>query len=350
MFKPHFSITPKILAGVSQTAEIKTMVERSRVLPLNEAQLRRQSMVRMTHTSTSIEGNKLAEFQVDKVLSGMSVNADEKSIKEVRNYQEALKKVEEMAQRIKTLKVEHVLDLHAILMKGLLEIEKTGKFRPGTIYVVDDYGDGRENLRFQGPDPQKVPFLLNELLMWLVQSDKEGLHPVLRAGIFHLQFVRIHPFSDGNGRLARLLTTCILYRDGWDFRKIIVLEDYYNRDRLAYYNAETIDDKYQEGSDFTPWLEYFVLGFLVEARKVAESVAAIGFSKESTAGNQVYLDRDEIKILDFLTTTGRIVSDDVIEILGIAKRTAQFKLKRLIEKRLITPMGKGPASYYTLKE
>lgn len=348
MFKPKYSITPKMLKDITEIGQIKAIVERSRVLPLNEAQLRRQALVRMTHTSTSIEGNKLAEYQVDKVLSGMAVNADDKSIREVKNYQEALKEVEKLSETRKTLTLETVLSLHAIVMKGLLEDKKTGHFRPGTIYVVDDFGDGTERVRYQGPDPKKVPYLLNEFLKWLKAADEEELSPVIKAGIFHLQFVRIHPFSDGNGRVARLLTQYILYREGWDFRKIIVLEDYYNRDRLSYYNAETIDKKYQEGSDFTPWLEYFIEGYLVEARKVAELIQSIGYGRVSEVNEQVFLDRDEIKIMDFLTTTGQLTSQDIVDILGVAKRTAQLKLRDLIDKGLIKPEGKGPSTYYIL--
>ena len=104
------------------------MVERSKVLPLNEAQLRRQAIARMTHTSTSIEGNKLAQFQVDKVLAGMSVNADQKSILEVKNFQRALQEMEKYAHK-KIVTLGEILYLHGILMKNLVEEEKCGYFR-----------------------------------------------------------------------------------------------------------------------------------------------------------------------------------------------------------------------------
>jgi Fic family protein len=349
MYKPVFTITPDILNAIGEISSIKTMVETSRVLPLNEAQLKRQAMIRMVHTSTSIEGNKLAEFQVDKVLSGMSVSADQRSIQEVKNYQAAIKEIDKLASQEGHLTITKILDLHKILMKGLLPEEKQGAWRSGPIYVVDDLGDGREQLRFEGPLAEKVLFLINELLTWLEHSEKEKLHPILRAGIFHLQFVSIHPFPDGNGRMTRLLTQYILYKAGWDFRKIIVLEDFYNTDRQEYYNAENEiqGHKYHEGQDMTNWLDYFVLGFLVEARKVRDGIKAVGFSKKD-ADSQIFLDRDEIQIMDFLTTTGQITSRDVEEILKIAKRTAQLKLKNLVDKKLIKMEGKGPASYYTL--
>lgn len=352
MYQPKFIITPKILNAISEIATIKAIVDRSKVLPLNEAQLRRQAIIRMAHTSTSIEGNRLAEFQVDKVLSGMSVNADERSIKEVKNYQAALLEMEKIVGTKHVLSLEQILDLHRTLMRGLLEGAKTGHFRPGQIYIVDDLGDGRENLRFEGPRAGKVPFLMMELVKWALQSKKDGLHPIIIAGIFHLQFVSVHPFSDGNGRMSRLLTTLLLYQADWDFRKILVLDDYYNKDRAQYYNAlNTVQGKsYQEKQDLTSWLEYFVEGFLIEARKVSERIAQIGFDKVASLDETVFLDSDEIRIIDFLTTTGRVTSSDVVEILGIAKRTAQLKIKNLVDKKLLKPKGAGPSIAYFLAQ
>lgn len=340
-----------MFTAISEISMIKSVVDHARVLPLNEAQLKRQAIIRMVHTSTSIEGNKLAEYQVDKVLSGMSVSADQRSIQEVKNYQKALQEVEKLAEDKGPITIHQILNLHKVLMEGLVEPEKCGNWRSGSIYVIDDLGDGREHLRFEGPEAQKVVFLINELLLWLVHTEKEKLHPVLRAGIFHLQFVTIHPFADGNGRMTRLLTTLILYKSGWDFRKILVLEDFYNRDRQEYYNAENEvqGQKYHEGEDMTSWLDYFITGFLVEARKVNEQLQMIGFNKHLDSKEVVYLDKDEIKIMDFLTSTGQLTSDDVMEVLGIAKRTSQLKLKSLLQKGLIQVNGRGPATFYTLK-
>lgn len=350
MYKPNYSITPKVLNSIAEIAEIKAVIERSKVLPLNEAQLRRQAIVRMVHTSTSIEGNNLAEYQVDKVLSGMSLSADQKSILEVKNYQKALVKMEKMVTEKDSISIEDILNLHKILMEGLLPKEKIGHFRPADIFIVDDLGDGRETLRYQGPKASKVAYLVNELLKWHKES-KSILHPVILAGIFHTQFVHIHPFTDGNGRITRILTTYLLYKSGWDFRRIIVLEDYYNQERQAYYNALALgwDKTYQEGSNISGWLEYFTFGFLIEARKVLDSISAIGFAKISGKDEQVYLDKDEIKIMDFLATVGKITSNDVMEILLLAKRTAQLKLKGLVDKKLITSQGNGPSTYYILQ-
>lgn len=347
MFKPKYTISPEVLTAISEIAEIKTIVERSKVLPLNELHLKRQALIRMVHTSTSIEGNKLQEYQVDKVLSGMSIAADSKSIKEVKNYQLAVKEVEKLSLKRAKLTIDLILKLHVITMKGLLDDKKVGRLRPGEVYIVDDLGAGKEKLRFKGPDASEIKPLVQELLNWLKEADRQDLHPIIKAGIFHSQFVHIHPFSDGNGRVTRLLTTLLLYLDGWDFRKVIVLEEFYNKNRQNYYNglAYGWPEKYEEGSDFTDWLEYFVAGFLVEARKVKQTITSLGFDKV-TSGEQTYLDPDEIKIMDYLGSTDRIRSEDIVKLLKVAKRTAQLKLKQLADKKLIKLEGKGPSSYY----
>ncbi|MEK7617204.1 MAG: Fic family protein [Patescibacteria group bacterium] len=352
MFDPKYVASPKTISNMTEIAEIKAAVERSRVLPLNEAQLRRQAILRMAHTSTSIEGNKLAQFEVGKVLEGKKIRASQKDILEVENYYQALKLLESMSKSKKNINLEEILKLHKVVINGLVEKNKVGNIRKGDVFVLDDLGDGREKLRFKAPPAKDVGGMLEDLLLWLNKSKKESVHPIIRAGILHLQFVTIHPFTDGNGRVARLLTQLQLYRDGWDFRKILVLEDYYDRDRMSYYNAENRAQgkEYEKDMDFTSWLEYFTQGFLVEARKALEQVQLIGFGKTSKKSEQVFLDRDEIQIMDFLTTTGRIISDDVVDILKLAKRSAQLKLKGLVDKKLILPQGKGPATFYTLSK
>lgn len=350
MLQPKYTITPKILSDIGEITEIKAIIERSRVLPLNEAQLKRQAILRMAHTSTSIEGNKLAQFEVGKVLEGKSVRGSQKDILEVENYYQALKVLDDLSKRKGQITKEEILKLHKMVINGLVQGSKVGKFRPGDVYVLDDLGDGREMLRFKAPPAKSVARMIDDLLEWLSLSKKDNVHPVIRAAVLHLQFVTIHPFTDGNGRVARLLTQLQLYRDGWDFRKILVLEDYYNRNRLAYYNAENASQgkNYKVDMDFTVWFEYFTGGFLIEAKKALEQIQSIGFGKVSRKSEQVFLDKDEIAIMDFLATNGRITSDDIADIFNITKRAAQLKLKKLLDSKLIRTQGNGPSTYYVL--
>jgi|Napbiome12C3dose_1001474.scaffolds.fasta_scaffold00001_274 Fic family protein len=349
MFNPRYTITPSILDKISKISEIKTIVERSRVLPQREIELRRQAVVKMVHTSTSIEGNRLAQFQVNKVLGGEKVKADPKSIDEVKNYQDALLLVDKIAASRSKFNMEDILAIQKEVTKGILEPRKSGHFRPSTVYVVNTI-DNIDKVMYRPPSAKKVPVLVADLLNWL-NGDGKDLHPVVAAGILHLEFASIHPFTDGNGRTTRLLTQLYLMQNGWDFRKILVLDEYYNQDRLEYYNALQIEKTYREriGENITSWLEYFTEGFLVEAMRVRDDIQSTGLDKVPGKGEQIFVDKDEIPIIEFMTTVGRITSEDVVEILKVAKRTAQFKLKRLIEKGLIKQEGAGTGIYYVLK-
>ena len=349
MYNPNYTISPEVLGAVSEIAEIKVIIERSPVLPVNELELKRQALIRQVHTSTSIEGNKLAEHQVGRVLSGADINADARSILEVKNYQNAVREIEKLVEEGKPLSLDLILSLHKISMTGLVEPEKLGNTRPGEIYIVDDYGEEGDYLRYKGPDASKVEGLLKEMIAWHKSASDDELHPILKAAILHLQFVSIHPFTDGNGRMARLLTQWSLYMDNWDFRKIIVLEEFYNKNRQDYYDAENIvqGEEYHEGQDLTPWIEYFVAGFLVEARKVRKVITSLGFDRANLK-TQAFLDSDELKIVDLLTTKLQITSTDVMELLHVAKRTSQMKLQELVEKGLIKVEGKGPSTVYLL--
>jgi Fic family protein len=350
MYSPIFTITPKILSDISEVAEIKTIVERSKILPEREAVLRQQAKVRIAHTSTSIEGNLLAEYQVEKVLAGEKVSAEENYIKEVKNYEQALTLVDELAKKGE-IDDRDVLHLHRLVIKGLVEEGKTGRWRPANIYVVTAKKDYDE-LQYTGPQAQKVPGLIKELLEWVKEKTEAGWHPVVVAACLHFQFVSIHPFTDGNGRVGRLVTQTYLYQRGWDFRKLIALENYYAKDRKGYIGTlrdvggETFSTV--KKADITAWVEYFTGGFLAEARRVKDMIVPIMVTKGKDE-EVVRLDKDEIKMMDFLATMGRMKSQDVVDLLGIPKRTAQLKLKNLVDKGVMEMKGKGPATEYVLR-
>lgn len=347
MFKPNFRITSKMLNHLSEVAEIKAMVERSPLLPAREAFLRRAAVVRMAHTSTSIEGNKLEEYQVRELAEGKKVRAEADQIKEVENYLVALQKVDEIFERQSTFTVEDILLIHRTTIGGLIDKEKVGILRKGPVYIVNLMPGGDEELAYTPPTSGEVPGLVGNLLEWLVNAQDE--HPIVRSGLFHYQFETIHPFTDGNGRVGRLLTLLHLYQSGWDFRRVLVLEDYYNRDRKRYYEALQTGDTYasREGADLTGWLEYFIEGFLDEVLRVKEQILALGVVGEAGLTRNV-LSNDELRIVDFVVTVGRVTSNDVMDILRVPKRTAQAKLKRLEDIGVLAKQAAGPATYYVI--
>ena len=205
---------------------------------------------------------------------------------------------------------------------------------------------GKEQLVYTPPAWQAVPRLLDDLILWLNES--AAVHPIIRAGILHYQFETIHPFTDGNGRVGRLLTLLHLYQSAWDFRKVLVLEDYYNENRKNYYQALHTGSTYKkrEYINITPWLTYFIKGFWEEAFRVKEQILSLQVGAGDITTRR--LTADELRIVDFLVTMGKITSADVVDILKIPKRTAQAKLKKLELYRIVKKISAGPMTYYSL--
>ncbi len=174
------------------------------------------------------------------------------------------------------------------------------------------------------------------------------MNPVIVAGIVHQEIAAIHPFNDGNGRTARALATLVLYERGYDFRHLFALEDYYNTDRPSYYKAINVGKNFEERrTDLTSWLEYFVEGFRQEIDNVKKEITQLSLHKvDGKIKSRIYLDPDQLKILDFLDTFGRITAVDVEDVLSCPKRTAQYHLQRLKKIKMIKQVGKGPNSAY----
>jgi Fic family protein len=351
MFDPKYNLTDSIVASLTAIAEAKAVIERAKILPQQELRLRRAALARMTHSSTAIEGNNLELYQVEALLAHKKVDAAERDIHEVQNYLNAMRYIEKVVTEKRPLTEKVVLHIHRLVTTKTLPADESGNYRKGPVYVVRRRLGQPVQVMYTGPEAAQVPSLMTNLITWMHESEPKAVHPAIVAGIVHQEIAAIHPFTDGNGRTARALATLILYQRGYDFRRLFALEDYYNEDRPSYYAAINIGKNYTERrTDFTPWLEYFVRGFeneIIEVKNMVASLAAKGIGKQS--GQQVFLDKDQLKIIDFIEHVGRITTKDVMDILNCPQRTAQLYLKRLKEMDIIVPVGKGPATHYMLK-
>ena len=350
MFNPQYKISNKIINLLTYIAEAKSVIDRAKLLPQNELRLRRQALIRMTHSSTAIEGNMLNTRQVEDLLANKRIDAPSRDIFEVKNYLKALKFIQHLVTKKQLLSERLILKIHQLVTENTLPKEQSGHFRSGPIYVVRRRYNQPQEVVYTGPVAKKVPGLVKDLVEWVQQSVEKEIHPIIVAGIIHQEIAAIHPFTDGNGRTARALATLILYERGYDFRKLFALEDYYNQDRPKYYAAINIGKSYEERKvDFTPWLEYFVKGFKEEIDDIKEKIAKLSLRKvDEKIQSKVYLDKDQMQILDFIDRIGKITTQDVMDILHCPKRTAQSYLLKLKKLGLIKQVGKGPASGYIL--
>lgn len=346
MFKPKFTITPEINNRIAEIERIREVVNKAKILPQQEVVLRMRAKVDSIHSSTSIEGNVLNKREVEKVLGGGRVRASEKMITEALNYKKALDWMEKRLLKVKKIEVQDILKLHRFLTEDLLDEDKAGVFRKGSIYIVDVMKK-KDVVRYIGPKGERVEDLVKDLLVWIKKAGNK-LHPVLTAGMLHYDFVSIHPFSDGNGRTTRLLTQMFLWIKKYDFRKALALDTYYWQNRMDYYRALSRAKTYhgRKKADITPWLEFFTKGFLETAKDLEKEITAVSLS--GITMQTIRLSNDELLIIDFTKQMSRIDLHDVLEILDISKRTAQRRLKKLVDKKLLEKQGKGKSIYYQL--
>lgn len=350
MFQPEYKITNKIVEMLTDIAGGKSVIERARLLPKQELRLRRQALVRMSHSSTAIEGNNLNTKEVEALIANKKIDAPDRDVYEVKNYLKALKYIEIVVKTKKPITEKVVLKIHQLVTYKTVVPTSCGHFRKGLVYVVRKHFGGRQEVIYTAPEAKQVTELMADLLAWIKNSEKENVSPIIVAGVIHQQIAAIHPFNDGNGRTARALATLVLYRRGYDFRRLFALEDYYNTDRQAYYAAINVGKDWDtRRTDFTSWLQYFVKGFKEEIDQVKHSVVSLSVKKVGAeVDSQIYLGKEQIAILDFLDTMQKIAVSDVMDILRCPKRTAQLHLQKLKKLQMIKQVGKGPASKYVL--
>lgn len=222
-YKPPFTITNEILALVSSISEKIGRITATSNLEA-KPHLRKNNKIKSIHSSLKIEANSLSLGQVRDVINGKTVLGEQKEIQEVKNAYAAYEKVSEInPYSIKSLK-----QLHGIMTKYV--VEESGDFRKGEEGVFN--GDV---CIFMAPPARLVPQLMNDLFKWMEES-QDSVHPLILSSVFHYEFVFIHPFSDGNGRMARLWHTAILSKWKPVF-EYIPIESQIEKFQEEYYDA-----------------------------------------------------------------------------------------------------------------
>jgi len=344
MYVPNFTITNKVLNSISQISASREIILNAPLLPKWEVSLRKDAILKMAHHSTSIEGNRLSQDEVRKLLRGEEITAWEKDKKEVLGYVKVLEYIDRLGEEnVQEITKDIILQIHRFNTHGILEEGQVGCYRRVSVAVVNGYG----RITFQPPGVSKVPGLMTELIAWLNSDSTRELHPILMSGIAHYEFVRIHPFVDGNGRTARALATLILYLRGFDTKRFFALDDYYNEARPAYYAAlQTVDP---DVIDITQWLEYFCEGVAVSMAKVKKTILEFSLDRQfKDKKGQIYLDDRQMAILKYLQTHPRITSANIQEMFGLSRAGVRIVLEPLLENNLIVRKGKGKATYYVL--
>jgi Fic family protein len=325
-FKPRFEITPETAKALMRIESAKIAVENLPVTPQLLASLRQSARLLTTHYSTQIEGNQLTMAEVEKVVidrqSGLPGRERDES--EVRNYYRALEHIEALSESWEPISERDLRVVHGLVMKGR---GQPTPYRDGQNVIRDSASN---QIVYLPPECCDVPLLMEAFVSWLDESLDELRDPApVIAAIVHYQFATIHPYYDGNGRTARLLTNLVLHRSGYGLKGIYSLEEYYSQNLGAYYAAISIGThNYYDGrehADMTPFLSYFVEGMAVAFEKVKGE--AERQSLRSTPRDHSHELRElrprQREALDLFRSFREITSMQLAEALSISARQAR---------------------------
>jgi Fic family protein len=350
MYTPKFTITNKILKNIGSIEASKEVIDNAPLLPYFEKEFREDAMVRTIHYGTHIEGNELNLSEAEKVLKGQEISARDRDIKEIINYRKVMDYIEKSQIIDPKAQVNEntIKQLHKLTVDKILPQEECGEFRK-TQVVVKNTATGE--VSFRPPMAVAIQFQIRDLLEFVNLSPNDDIHPVLKSGATHYELVRIHPFLDGNGRVARAFATLILYKEGYDIRKFFSLEEYFDKNAFGYYEAlQSVEKK--EG-DLTDWLEYFTLGLSIELSKIRQKVEGISVDakiKKKLGGKPMMLTPRQLKLIEYIQKVGYLQNQAFEQLFPmISEDTILNEIKGLVSAGIIKKHGVTKGAKYIMR-
>ena len=339
IFRPRFKLSPRIKDSIASLERNRWLVENVLLMPKHQAWLRRDVSVERAAATTRIEGADLDEAAVkDLVKRGSgrtNLTEDEQAnINAIRAYRfvDYLSDLED--QPVDELVIRQ-------LNREFLELIG-GDSTPGEMPGTYRNGQNRVGDIYLPPDQGDVPQLMRSLAQWL--KSENDINPVIRAGIAHLQFVAIHPFWDGNGRVARALATLILQRSEFGFKKLLSVEKHLWLVRKDYFAAieQSLGPRYTSGYDATPWLEFWTEALVSHTKALADTL-----TDWRRMMDEAYADFGEFDLnhrqtdgFMFAMRAGSLTRSDYMEITKVSPMTASRDLREMVERGLLKAEGK----------
>lgn len=303
--------------------------------------LRKNSKIKSSYASNKIEGNPLSEKQAEEVIESDERKHYLKPDQEVRNYFLALNYLEEKLNNKEKLSKKLILDVQKLVEKGAPKekIGLRGPMPPGVLFAVYDSKTG--NPDYIPPEYSDVPGLLDELIEYVNTTDD---HPLIVAAVVHYQLVTIHPFEDGNGRTARLLSGYIMDLNGYGFNGVGSLEEYFAYDVDEYYDSIQmgLPVLYYSGRENPPhpeiWINYFLRMVKLYSRKVCD--LQLSSEEEDIAGSLSFLKEREKELLVLLISNyrGEFTPIEVSKQLSVTNKTVINRLAVLVKNGFVIPI------------
>ena len=327
-FHPKYTVTAQMLANLAKIEVIKQQFENQPISPQLLLSLRESAKVATIHYSTQIEGNRLSGKEVAEALKGRKLHQREKDEQEVKAYYKAWNAMEEAVVDNRPFDEKLIAHIHSLVEASQSIIP----YRDNQNAIYDSETGAKIYLP---PEAKDVPEMMKEFCQWV--QNASNLPVPLVAGIVHYQFVTIHPYYDGNGRTARLLTSFVMRKGGYGLKGIYSLEEYYAKDLIRYYDALQTHPHHnyyygRNEADITSWLEYFVAGVADAFDKVNQHAANEQTKGYTTDKSPILreLDIKQRKVLELFAEFKEVNSTQIAEILGLSAPSARFLLRQWI--------------------
>lgn len=336
VYSPLFERSAVLVRNLTEATRLLSWIQQQLVDVSWIASTQRDALVRLAHFSTRIEGNPLTLPEVEALAAGKNVFVEERSKREVLNYFAALRWIGSSGGTKMTEAA--LLSLHRILTAGLLSKFEVGiyKTKPNAVF-----GNGR--IVYKPPPPEAAPILTRSLLHWLNSSKTMEEHPVVTAAIAHHRLVSIHPFMDGNGRIARSLETWILVHRDFDTHHLFALDEFFDHDRNRYYRE--IQRVRDHGDVLTSWLEYVSEGILETLNRTQRRIQGLGKLKPAT---RIVLMPKQERLLQLLVHSPRLGGGELARSLSITRSHLSKILRPLLDAGLVHKDGSTKSAFYGL--
>jgi Fic family protein len=340
-------ITPEILNIIAELDEFKGAWQAlGRLAPERLSSLRRVASIESIGSSTRIEGSKLSDREVEKLLSNVEVKSfDTRDEQEVAGYAETMELVFRSWKEI-TLTENHVKQLHRDLLRfSEKDAHHRGEYKaqPNSVAAFDETGK-EIGVVFETATPFDTPRLMTEAVGWVKERmENRQLHPLLVTAIFIVVFLEVHPFQDGNGRLSRILTTLLLLRAGYAYVPYSSLEGVIEQNKESYYLAlrQTQGAIRSDAPDWQPWLLFFLHALQQQMEGLAQQVER----------ERIFLSAMpelSVQIVEYAREHGRVTIGEIVAVTSTSRNTLKPHFRQLLAKGHLVLHGGGRGAWYAL--
>ncbi|MBI3535045.1 MAG: Fic family protein [Deltaproteobacteria bacterium] len=312
-----------------------------------ELEIESMASVDAVHFSTKLEGNALSHEQVTQALRSQRVRAKARDLKEVLNYARTRRMLRAWSLKDKSFNDDLILRCHSELLKGIVKGRLRGHYRNAQCVITNSR---TREIIYLAPVAADVPKLMKGLLSWLRQQQAS---PLILAAQFHFEFVTIHPFMDGNGRLARLLTNSILLREGYDVERFAALEKQHEYNRSLYYemlHTHQAANFYDIplGQNISRWIVYWLECLLRCYDEALSRVRKLPSSVDSSL--PPVLEARLKKAEALFRQHVRLRAVEYGDLTGLGRTQAVEDLNKLVKAGILEHVGGGRSTYYRIRK